>query len=341
MKKITQLITILLFSSSFGFAQGGDTLLFENFNDTLNLVDNFTPLTSGNDTTWCNTDIDALADQGSGLPSYWFANLADANDTTNIVARSSSWTNNPGIQVQNYLITPPIQIVDNTAMLYWKSAPLQTPRFADGMSVVVAKGSNIESNFTDTLMRYAEFITASPDTAFNHSYSNFTFSAGYVHGMAAADSMYIRLPDNGDSTRYRGLLRPDSASLAAYVGQTIYIAFLADSHDDFYYILDDVLVTGTLPDAIKEISNSNLNLTVFPNPATQSARISFSVNNFTKTVISILDMDGKLVKKIDKGQLMTGNHFVDLDLTNIPQGNYFVQINTSTSTQATKLTVIK
>jgi hypothetical protein len=52
-------------------------------------------------------------------------------------------------------------------------------------------------------------------------------------------------------------------------------------------------------------------------------------------------MEGKLVKKFDRGQLMTGNHFADIDLTNIPQGNYFVQINSNSKTQASKLTITK
>jgi hypothetical protein len=52
-------------------------------------------------------------------------------------------------------------------------------------------------------------------------------------------------------------------------------------------------------------------------------------------------MEGKLVKKFDKGQLMTGAHFADLDLSNVPQGNYFVQINSNSKTQASKLTVTK
>jgi hypothetical protein len=342
MKKFTHLVTILLFSGSLSFAQGGDTLIYENFNDTTNLVDFYPSLTTGSDDTWCNTDLDLLDDMsGGGLPSYWFASLSDATDTTNIVARSSSWTNNSSLQVQNYLITPPIEIVDNTAMLYWRSAPLQTPRYADGMSVVVAKNSNLESNFTDTLKRYAEFVTASPDTSFNQNYSNYTFSSGYIHGASAADTMYLQLPANGDSSRYRGLLRPDSASLAAFVGETIYIAFLADSHDDFYYILDDIMVKGTRANSVKELENNNFNMVLFPNPAAQSTRVAFKVDKLSRVIISIIDMEGKLVKKFERGQLMTGNHFADLDLTNIPQGNYFVQINSNFKTQATKLTVVK
>jgi hypothetical protein len=343
MKKITKLFTLLLCSSSLSFAQGGDTLLFENFNDSLNLVDDFSALTSGNDQTWCNTDIDQLPDLtlGGALPQSWFSSFSDAKDSTNIVARSSSWTENALTPVQNFLITPPIQVFDNTAMLYWKCAPLQTPRFADGMTIVVAKGSNLESNFTDTLFRYAEFISASPDTTFNQSYSNYTFSSGYVHGASAADSIYLQIGANGDSSRFRGLLRPDSASLGAFAGQTIYIAFLHDSHDDFSYIVDDIMVTGTPANAVKELEENNFNMQVFPNPASQTSRINFNVDKFSRVYIGLFDMEGKLVKKFDRGQLMTGNHFFDLDLTNVPQGNYFVQINSNSKSQVSKLNVVK
>jgi hypothetical protein len=38
---------------------------------------------------------------------------------------------------------------------------------------------------------------------------------------------------------------------------------------------------------------------------------------------------------------MTGNHFADIDLTNIPQGNYFIQISSNYKTEASKLSVVK
>ena len=101
------------------------------------------------------------------------------------------------------------------------------------------------------------------------------------------------------------------------------------------------MVASPTADAIKENYANNFNMQVFPNPATQSTRVNFAVEQFSRVIISILDMEGKLVKKFDRGQLMTGNHFADIDLTNIPQGNYFVQINSNSKTQASKLTVTK
>ena len=101
------------------------------------------------------------------------------------------------------------------------------------------------------------------------------------------------------------------------------------------------MVKGTTANSVKELENNNFNMVLFPNPAAQSTRVAFKVDKLSRVIISIIDMEGKLVKKFERGQLMTGNHFADLDLTNIPQGNYFVQINSNFKTQATKLTVVK
>jgi len=334
MKKSILSVAILATLSFTSNAQS--TLLLEDFET--GAPDNFSlnPPT-GADNFWINFDGDGLPDgSGSGRPGEWFAGLGyDIMDTNNTVAVSNSWTNDAATPIQNWIMSPPITITDASYMLFWKSAPYQTPLYMDGYKVLVSTTSNLEASFTDTLASFAEYMSKI-DPLPDSSYANYTFSPGFVHG---ADGMYVAY-DN-DSARFRGFLRPDSVSLAAYIGQTIYIGFVADSHDDNFLFLDDVMVYSPTADAIKENYANNFSMQVFPNPAVQSARVNFTVDQYSKVVISILDMEGKLVKKFDRGQLMTGNHFADLDLSNVPQGNYFVQINSNAKTQASKLTVTK
>jgi hypothetical protein len=334
MKKILLSATLLVAFNLTSNAQ--DTLIFENFQTGAPDTFSLNPPT-GAETFWINFDGDGLPDGSSqSRPGEWFAGLGyDIMDTNNIVAVSNSWTNDATNPVQNWLMTPPITITDASFYLHWKSAPYQTPLYMDGYKVLVSKTSNLEASFTDTLAVFAEYesrLPVFPDS----TYASYTFSSGYVHGL---DGTYAEF--TGDSARFRGFLRPDSVSLAAYAGQTIYIGFICDTHDDNLLFLDDIMVASPTADAIKENYANNFNMQVFPNPTAQSTRVNFSIEQYSRVIISILDMEGKLVKKFDRGQLMNGNHFADLDLTNIPQGNYFVQINSNYKTQASKLTVTK
>lgn len=336
MKKIV-LSAALLAAISFN-ANAQDTLIFENFEN--GAPDNFSlnPPT-GAETFWINFDGDGLPDgSGQSRPGEWAAGLGyDITDTNNTVAVSNSWTNDATTPIANWIMTPPITITDASFTLYWKSAPYQTPLYMDGYKVLVSKTSNMETSFTDTLAVYAEYVSRI-DPLPDSTYASYTFSSGFVFGLDG-DTNYAYY--NNDSMRFRGILRPDSVSLAAYAGQTIYIGFVSDTHDDNLLFLDDIMVYSPTADAIKENTSNAFNMQVFPNPANQTTRVNYSVDQYSRVVISILDMEGKLVKKFDKGQLMTGNHFADLDLSNVPQGNYFVQINSNSKTQASKLTVTK
>lgn len=336
MKK-TLLSAAILFAISFT-TKAQDTLIFEGFETGApDSIFSFNPPT-GADNFWINFDGDGYPDGSTAgdRPGEWFGGLGyDIMDTNNIVAISSSWTNDVNNPIQNWIITPPITISDASFSLFWKSAPYQTPLYLDGFKVLVSKTNNLEASFTDTLAVFAEYVSR-VDPLPDSSYANYTFSPGFVHG---ADGEFVAF-DN-DSARFRGFLRPDTASLAAYAGQTIYIGFVADSHDDNLLFLDDIMVYSPTADAINEKHANNFNMQVFPNPAAQATRVNFTVDQYSKVVITLLDMEGKLVKKFDRGQLMTGNHFADLDLSNVPQGNYFVQINSNSKTQASKLTVVK
>lgn len=333
MKKSILSAAILVAISFTSNAQ--DTLLFEDFQN--GAPDNFSlNPPSGADNFWINLDGDGLADgSGASRPGEWFAGLYDIFDTLNYMAASNSWTNDAATPIQNWIMTPPLTITDASYMLFWKSCPYQTPLYMDGYKVLVSKTSNFETSYTDTLAVFAEYMSKL-DPLPDSTYANYTFSPGFVHG---ADGEYAYF-DN-DSARFRGFLRPDSVSLAAYVGQTIYIGFVADSHDDNLLFLDDIKVYSPTADAIKENAANKFNMQVFPNPAAQSTRVNFTVDQFSKVLITLVDMEGKLIKKFDRGQLMTGAHFADLDLSNVPQGNYFVQIHSNSTTQASKITVVK
>ncbi len=283
MKKIILLLFIL--STTFYAKAQNDTLLYDNF-DVDNSA-NWNLFNNGNDTVWVSLDLDANMD-ANGRPGnwYWSPNAFGGFDSTGCVF-SSSWFNSPAA-CANYFITPPIQIIDGAAVLNWKSAPRQTPRYLDGYQILVSTTDNYEISFTDTLFSAAEYTSGGSANGFN--FSLYGFTPGFQHG---ADSTYVEF--DADSSAFLGLLRPFSVSLAQYSGQTIYIAFLHDAFDDNLIAVDDILVTGNLSVGINETELLTA-ATLYPNPATDRAHLRFNTSKAGNTNFNIYDVQGRIVK---------------------------------------------
>ncbi len=320
-----KLLTIsMMFSASALFAQS-DTLLYENFD--VDPTATYLPFNSGNDTQWVNFDADALSD-ANGRPQEWFWSegaFADV-DSVDACLFSSSWLTGflPGNR--NWLFTPPIQIVDASAVLSWESAPRQTPLYIDGYSVLVSTTDNIETSFTDTLFQAGQYLSGS-----GFDFSAYTFSPGFVHG---ADGTFIQYDPSSDSSRFIGEFRPFTASLAQYSGQTIYIAFLHDSDDDNLIALDDIMVTGTLV-GLNE-SQNNLGLSVFPNPASDKIELSYLLPASSPVIADVYDIKGSKVLSAGKGMQIAGGQKLAMDVSQLAAGSYNVVLKAGGSSVTIK-----
>lgn len=314
MRKILLVLTLVLVTP---FAMSQDTLLYENFD--VDPTMNFLPFPSGNDQVWVNYDEDGLVD-ANGRPQEWY--WSDGGgfatvDTADDCLLSSSWLQGflPGNR--NWLMTPPLQIVDATAMLSWSSAPRQTPLYLDGYVVLISNTDNIETSFTDTLFEAAQFLAGS-----GNDFSAYTFSPGFVHGL---DGTYIEFDPTADSSRFIGEQRPFSESLSAYAGQTIYIAFLHNSDDDNLVSIDDILVTGTMFTGITE-NNADIGLNVYPNPAENIVEVSYELKSTSPVRYSIFDISGKLVEQEVRGLQIAGMQKMSIDVSGLAAGQYSIAI---------------
>lgn len=339
MKKFYTLLTALLLLALGTQAQ--NVILFEDFEgDTINIP---TAIPTGNDNTWINADFDGLPDGSpNGRPNEWYLTYGFSTlDSSSVVITSNSWTNDPNTPVANYLILPPIQLFDNTGVLEWKSAPFQTPRYLDGYQVLVSKTGNFPDNFTDTLFYASEYISqpGAVDSSNNTAlFNSFQFSPnGFIHG---ADGQYTEY--NGDYRRLRGVLRPFSASLAAYAGQTIYIAFCHGTTDDNLLSLDDIKVSGNGLNLGKAKIDAKLfEIKTTPNPASDIVRIEYTLPEMASLNLGIYDVSGRLMKTITHGTQLKGTYFYNVDVKDLAAGVYNVIMNSSKGSFSTKITVVK
>lgn len=333
-RKLT-LFAISLFTASAANAQN-DTLLYESFEFDMSTYTVNAPAGTENETNWVNFDLDGFADASGGStqrPPEWFQTLGFADaDTATVVMASNSWTS-PADKVSNWLMTPVVYINDTNATLSWKSAPFQTPRYMDGYTVLISTTTNSETDFTDTIFVAAEFVSQS--TLVDSTYSRFNFAPanGFVHGR---DGSYIEY--HGDSVRFTGVLRPFSFSLAQYVGQHIFVAFVHNATDDNLIAIDDILIMGTGVASVNDVQ-ADISLKLFPNPASEIVNISYTLANASPVFFDMYDMNGKLVRTMANGFRPAGEHTAAFNIDGVARGYYNVVVRTAEGNSVKKIMV--
>ncbi|MEI7801093.1 MAG: choice-of-anchor J domain-containing protein [Bacteroidota bacterium] len=315
-----------------------NVLLFENFEDTTTYGNIHIADPTGNDTSWIDYDYDLLPDgSGSTTPraNEWFLSRGFADvDSTNTVMASNSWTNDQ-TPVANYLILPPIHLTDNSGMLSWKIAARQAPRYVDGMQILVSTTQNLAVNYSDTLKQYGEYVSgsAAPNDS---SFFGGTYVFSNVGFILGSDYQYVEY--HNDSARFIGVLRPDSVSLSAYAGQTIYIAFCSGTTDDNLLSIDDIKVTGQGIVNANSPSSKNQELTIYPNPTSNKFTVQYTLPLTQHVNLSVFDVTGRNVKTIFNNMCVKGNYNFDVSINDLPAGNYTVVLKTSKGESVSKIT---
>jgi hypothetical protein len=72
-------------------------------------------------------------------------------------------------------------------------------------------------------------------------------------------------------------------------------------------------------------------VSVFPNPTHQSATLKITLENSSQVAVNVIDMTGKMVKKIAPQQLETGEQQITIPLENLPSGVYSCYIEVKTA----------
>lgn len=330
-KNYTTFIFTFLAITSLTFGQS-DTLLFEDFQDTIQNILSFPDPDSVGTNNWVNWDEDAL-DDANNRPTEWYYDLDVvyiADDTTlqpmdtNIVFSSSSWLAGYAPGNRNFLITPPIEVVDDQAMLFWESSTRQGPSFMDGYSVAVSTTDTDEGAFEDTLFRVAQHVSFDGADPLNPDDFTFFPADAYVHADRYTLADFFTLNDGDDS--YIGLLEPHSVSLADYVGETIYILFLHDSDDDNYMSVDNILVTGSLVTSNEEVTEQQVHFQTFPNPVKNTLIVNYRLEEKSEVQLSIYNMEGKLVRNVLNDTNQPGNYTENINLRDLSSGTYFARL---------------
>jgi hypothetical protein len=309
-------------------AQVVDTLLFENFQ--VNKFPEWATLPTGNDLNWVSYDEDGLQpfdlDNNHRAwyhgPFFYKAENPNSGEV-NYCATSFSWMKGFAPGNRNWLITPPIHVSDNNLVLHWKSAPSQMPYYMDGCLVMAGVGSNnvAAHAFTDTLFQAASMTGVTGDGN-STDLSNFSFTPGYIHN----GSDYGAIWSADDATLLHSYLEPHSVSLAQYVGKTIYLAFLHNSDDDYFFAIDDVLVSNSTATATSDATAQDFRFVTYPNPVDNWLNVLYRLPEAANVAIRVSDMQGKVVLSSNTLLQQAGEQQTNLNLGKLPAGSYTVSL---------------
>lgn len=88
--------------------------------------------------------------------------------------------------------------------------------------------------------------------------------------------------------------------------------------------------------------NSPLNnIAVYPNPAAETTLLSYYLSNTSLVNITVYAIDGRCVGKIFNGEQSGGNHNLTMNVSNLPQGIYFIKVEANGAQAVKKLAVVK
>lgn len=295
---------------------------------------------TGDDTQWVNFDQDHKTGSCVKSPGitpkdwYWESDLgfADPSTANNNAFTSCSYLTNDEWQNRNWLITAPVFIPDSTYWLCWRSLSYYGPDFMDGYHVLASHTSNLLGAFTDTLFSAAQTLTRLQLGSLD--VFDYTFSEGYIHANGYTDEEYFFVDSEPNGLFYHGKLEPHSVSLAQYAGQTVYIAFLHDSQDDYQLQIDDILISD-LKTSTRTPSDF-LHFNIMPNPVSDFAFINWKTRKPQEGHLSVLDQSGRVVFEKTFNTRQEGQ--VYLDAQSFAPGVYYCRLETA-SGQATKLLV--
>ncbi len=130
-----------------------------------------------------------------------------------------------------------------------------------------------------------------------------------------------------------------NATFAASNNVRFKFYFKSNGGNNIY--LDDINVFGDTPTSVNEIKTVH-NFSVYPNPTTESAIVSFNLATEVKTLkITLKDVLGKEVTKIVNGQSFSaGKYNMSIDQgKKLASGLYFVEFNADNKVKIEKLIV--
>lgn len=110
-----------------------------------------------------------------------------------------------------------------------------------------------------------------------------------------------------------------------------------------YREIEDVMVNAYIAPGVVGIEELNQlgDMAVYPNPASVLSSVQFLFDHSANTVIELLDMQGRVVKKHNLGTVSAGKGSFNLTVDNIENGLYIVRLTHGNQVYTDRVVVVK
>jgi hypothetical protein len=137
--------------------------------------------------------------------------------------------------------------------------------------------------------------------------------------------------------------RTECVNLNAYAGsQGLFVKFTNVNNYGNNIFVDDISVISTECTVnVNELADATTSLHIYPNPFSGVTNLDYNLAASGKVSISVLNMLGEQVKAFDLGTQPAGPNRIELDLTNMTAGVYFVHMATENQVITKKITLTK
>ena len=121
---------------------------------------------------------------------------------------------------------------------------------------------------------------------------------------------------------------------------------ISDDNDDILWTGDEFTYTTKAELAyditidVDEVLSSK-DVTVYPNPITNTANVDFSLYKNNEVNIGIFDILGKNVMNLYNGEMMAGQNSVSMDVADLTEGIYFVKLQLNNEVITKKIMITK
>jgi len=240
---------------------------------------------------------------------YYYELLPTPGDT-NIYVAANSWFNPVG-QADDWLEFGPVMIPAAGATFHFGHV-YNDPSYRDGYEILVSTtGMSNVTDFTDP----AIFTIADNDP------STATDTAQY--------------PSNQFSD--------NTVSLAAYAGQSIYLAIHHNANDMFIYNMDNLyIVENGAGVGVAEFVNGAKVAQNAPNPFGTITAVTYELEKNAAVSMSVYDVTGKMVASQYEGEQSAGVHVLKFNAENLSAGVYYYSVAVAGNTVSTmKMVVVK
>jgi len=101
------------------------------------------------------------------------------------------------------------------------------------------------------------------------------------------------------------------------------------------------LATDGAPTAVNSLSVTPQKFELYPNPAYETCKVKYVLDQSGEVSIDLFDVTGKLVKQVYSGQTENGLRVLTFDCSDMPQGVYFCRLQSDHLTETQKLIITK